>query len=218
MLFLQRAFWMYHYIPLVHIFSILSAAALFKFYTIVGFHSQFISILVTSVLSLLLFQNIYHRSRFFYLYRKDKRLIDFPKGDQYFFIPVVADYIKKNSSPEDFIYVWGSLIHLYILADRRSCEGFVYHYMRPYTKYHGPLFDEIIGGIIAKKPKFIVMSRPDFDMKTLKRITGLSYELQRVFFNRYRVYLLKGQVFKSMEIEKLKWEKKKELMEDCCKR
>ena len=197
-LFWQRAFWMFHYIPLVHIFSILSAAALFKFYTIVGFHFEFISVLVTTVLSLLLLNNVYHRIKFLYLYRKNKRLIDFPKGDQYFFIPVVANYIKKNSSPEDFIYVWGSLIHLYILADRQSCEGFVYHYMRPYTKYHGLLFDEIIGEIIFKKPKFIVMSRPDFDLKILKRITGLSYELQRVFFNRYRVYLLKGQVFKSM--------------------
>lgn len=212
-LILQRAFWTYHYIPLIHLFSILSAVALYKFYTAFELYPNSTFAPVAVIVLFLFSKDIYYKVRLLYLYRKDIKAINFLKGDQYFLVPVVAEYIKKNSAPEDYIYVWGSLVQIYVLADRRSCEGFLYHYIKPYSRQHEPLFDEIIGGIISKRPRFVVTSRPDFNMEVLEQITGLEYELQRVFFNRYGVYKLTGKKSTGMNVGKLRWEKKKDLME-----
>lgn len=200
----QRVFWMYHHIPFVHVASILSALiihSLIKDYRLIG---------LIGVLSILI-PNIYNKINFYLLYRKDKRLPYFQNSDQFFYLPEIAKYIKEKTTPREYIYIWGPFVQIYRLSDRLSCERFLFHFVKPYTKWHTYLFDEILTGIISKEPAYIVMVRPDFNIEILRQITGLDYELERVFFNRYRVYRLKGRISEPMKIsdmreeDKIKW-------------
>ncbi|MBI3601163.1 MAG: tetratricopeptide repeat protein [Nitrospinae bacterium] len=202
----QRVFWMYHHIPSIHVASILSALAIYSLirdYRLIG---------LICVLSILI-PNLYNKINFYLLYRKDKRLPYFQNSDQFFYIPEIARYIKERTAPAEYIYVWGPFVQIYRLSDRLSCEGFLFHFVRPYTYWHTYLFDEIIGGIISKRPAYIVLIRPDFDIDVLKRITGLDYNMERVFFNRYRIYRLKGKIADSMRIKDMQQEEKLEWLE-----
>ena len=200
----QRVFRMYHYIPLIQIASILSALTIYRIL-------EFGMMPLIAGTALILMSNIYYKLRFVYLYKKDMKSLHLQKSDQLFYMPEVARYIKERTAPDDYIYEWGPYVHLYRLADRPSCEGFLFHFVKPYSEWHTYLFDEIVGGIILRKPVYIVLVRSDFDMDTLKKITGLEYSLERVFFNRYRVYRLKGKVSEAMNIrdmqveEKIRW-------------
>ena len=197
----QRVFRMYHYIPLIQIASILSAVAIYK---ILEFG---IMPLISGVIFILVI-NIYRKLNFLYLYKKDKRLLRLQKSDQLFYIPEIARYIKERTAPDDYIYEWGPYAHLYRLADRPSCEGFLFHFVKPYSQWHTYLFDEILKGIILKKPVYIVLVRTDFNIDILRQITGLDYDMERLFFNRYRVYRLKGKVSEPLNIDDMHWKEK----------
>ena len=197
----QRVFRMYHYIPLIQIASILSAVAIYK---ILEFG---IMPLISGVIFILVI-NIYRKLKFLYLYKKDKRLLRLQKSDQLFYIPEIARYIKERTAPDDYIYEWGPYAHLYRLADRPSCEGFLFHFVKPYSQWHTYLFDEILKGIILKKPVYIVLVRTDFNIDILRQITGLDYDMERLFFNRYRVYRLKGKVSEPLNIDDMHWKEK----------
>lgn len=200
----QRVFWMYHFIPLIQIVSILSALAIYflvKDYRLIG---------LIGVLSILI-PNFYNKINFYLLYQKDKRLPYFQNSDQLFYIPEIAKHIKERTKEDEYIYVWGPFVQIYRLADRMSCDGFLFYFVKPYKLMYAYLFDEIIGGIISKRPVYIVLSRPDFDINVLREITGIEYEVERVFFNRYRVYRLRGKVskptilFDMKQEDKIKW-------------
>jgi tetratricopeptide (TPR) repeat protein len=197
----QRVFRMYHYIPLIPIASILAALTIYKIL-------EFGMVPLIAGTALILMFNIFQKLRFVYLYKKDMKSLHLQKSDQLFYMPEIARYIKERTTPDEYIYVWGPYVHLYRLSDRMSCEGFLFHFVKPYSEWHTYLFDEIVGGIILSKPVYIVLIRTDFDMDTLKKITGLEYSLERVFFNRYRVYRLKGKILESMNIRNMQVEEK----------
>lgn len=197
----QRVFRMYHYIPLIPIVSILAALTIYKIY-------EFGMIPLISGVIFILAANIYRKLKFLYLYKKDMRLLHLQKSDQLFYIPEIARYIKERTAPDDYIYEWGPYVHLYRLADRPSCEGFLFHFVKPYSQWHTYLFDEILKGIILKKPVYIVLVRTDFNIDILRQITGLDYNMERLFFNRYRVYRLKGKVSEPLNIDDMHWKEK----------
>ncbi|MBI3584549.1 MAG: glycosyltransferase family 39 protein [Nitrospinae bacterium] len=197
----QRVFRMYQYIPLIQIASILSAVAIYKIF-------EFGMMPLISGVIFILAVNIYRKLHFLYLYKKDKRLLHLQKADQLFYIPEIARYIKERTLPDDYIYEWGPYVHLYRLADRPSCEGFLFHFVKPYSQWHTYLFDEILKGIILKKPVYIVLVRTDFNIDILRQITGLDYDMERLFFNRYRVYRLKGKVSEPLNIDDMQSEEK----------
>lgn len=197
----QRVFRMYQYIPLIQIASILSAVAIYKIF-------EFGMMPLISGVIFILAVNIYRKLRLLYLYKKDKRLLSLQKSDQLFYIPEIARYIKERTAPDDYIYEWGPYAHLYRLADRPSCEGFLFHFVKPYSQWHTYLFDEILKGIILKKPVYIVLVRTDFNIDILRQITGLDYDMERLFFNRYRVYRLKGKVSEPLNIDDMHWKEK----------
>lgn len=202
----QRVFRMYQYIPLIQIASILSAVAIYKI-----FESGMMPLIAGTALILMF--NIYQKMRFIYLYKKDMRLLHLQKSDQLFYIPEIARYIKERTAPDDYIYEWGPYVHLYRLADRPSCEGFLFHFVKPYSQWHTYLFDEILKGIILKKPVYIVLVRTDFNIDILRQITGLDYDMERLFFNRYRVYRLKGKVSEPLNIDDMHWKEKMRWLE-----
>ncbi len=204
----QMVFRMYHYIPIVHVASIMSALLINELIKADGLYSSYLLIPLIAVISFIFSLNIYRKLYFLYLYMKDKRQLYFQKADQFFYIPEIAKYIKEKTTPNEYIYVWGPFVQLYRLADRLSCERFLFHFVRPYTRWHTYLFDEILTGIISKEPAYIVMIRPDFNTEVLRQITGLDYELERVFFNRYRIYRLRGKVSKPMILSDMKQEDK----------
>ena len=207
----QRVYLMYHFIPLVQSASVLSGLAIYKLSEIHTLYPYYLSLPMIFPFIYFLAFNIYRKFSFFIQYKKDKRLLYFQKADQFLFIPEIAKYIREHTSSNDYIYIWGPFVQMYRLADRRSCEGFIFHFVRPYKQWSSFLFDEILNGIISKNPVYIVLIRPDFDMNVLKQITGLRYDLERVFFNRYPAYRLKKKVANPLNInrmtceEKIKW-------------
>lgn len=204
----QRVYLMYHCLPVVQVASVLSALAFHRFIENYTYYPVFLSAPIALAFLIMLTLNLYRKVRFFLLYRKDKRLPCLQKADQFFYIPEIARYIRENTSLDDYIYVWGAFVQTYRLADRRSCDRFVFYFVKPYQPWHAALFEEIVNGIIQKKPAYIVPVRPDFDMEVLGRLSGLDYELERVFFNRYRVYRLKGKSAEPANIEKMSCEEK----------
>ncbi|MBI5749746.1 MAG: tetratricopeptide repeat protein [Nitrospinae bacterium] len=204
----QRVFRMYHYIPIVHVTSIMSALVINELIKADELYSSYFIIPSIIAISFIFSLNIYHKLYFLFLYMRDKRQLYFQKADQFFYIPEIAKHIKERTTPDEYIYVWGPFVQIYRLADRLSCERFLFHFVRPYTWWHTYLFDEILTGIISKKPAYVVMVRPDFNTDILRQITGLDYALERVFFNRYRVYRLREKVSKPMILSDMKQEDK----------
>jgi hypothetical protein len=75
----------------------------------------------------------------------------------------VGEYIRKNSTPNDKIYVWGWVPGIYVAAQRlsptpKAFEGTM-HTLAP--KVLSERIDEILGAFEKEPPKFIVDSRKD---------------------------------------------------------
>ncbi|MEK6590727.1 MAG: hypothetical protein AABZ11_08645, partial [Nitrospinota bacterium] len=132
-LIFQRVFRMYHFIPFIHVASILSALSIHR---IIEFssglssamHAFIMSLILIITFSALIF-NIYIKLHSLNLYRKDMRTLYFQKADQFFYIPEIAKYIRERTSYDEHIYVWGPFVQMYRLADRMSCEGFLFHFI-----------------------------------------------------------------------------------------
>ncbi|MGA2092087.1 MAG: glycosyltransferase family 39 protein [Sedimentisphaerales bacterium] len=92
----------------------------------------------------------------------------------------IADYIKKNSSPNDSVAVLGSEPQIYFYSERRSATRYIYTY--PLTEPHRfttEMKNEMFGEITSAAPKFIVVvnntyswfTRPG-SLKEYKDFTG----------------------------------------------
>ena len=72
--------------------------------------------------------------------------------------PVIAEYIKENSSPEDRIAVLGSEPQICFYADRYSASGHIYTYgLMEDHAYNKTMQQEMISEIEKAKPKFLVI-------------------------------------------------------------
>jgi hypothetical protein len=72
--------------------------------------------------------------------------------------PVIANYIKENSSPSDKIAILGSEPQIYFYADRKSASGFIYTYsLMEIHDYNVKMQQQMISEIEMNKPKFLVI-------------------------------------------------------------
>jgi 4-amino-4-deoxy-L-arabinose transferase-like glycosyltransferase len=71
--------------------------------------------------------------------------------------PVIANYIKANSSPSDKIAVLGSEPQIFFYADRNSATGFIYTYgLMGINDYNKMMQQQMISEIEKAKPKFLI--------------------------------------------------------------
>jgi 4-amino-4-deoxy-L-arabinose transferase-like glycosyltransferase len=69
----------------------------------------------------------------------------------------IAEYIKKNSSPDDTIAVLGSEPQIHFYSDRRSATGYIYVYPLTETHKYAPQMQaQMIQEIESAKPELIV--------------------------------------------------------------
>lgn len=72
----------------------------------------------------------------------------------------IADYIRKNTIPDDKILVFGSEPEIYFYSQRRSATSFIYTYplmeIQPFAEQ---MQREMINQIEANKPKYVVVVR-----------------------------------------------------------
>lgn len=70
----------------------------------------------------------------------------------------VADYIDRNSTPEDRIAVIGSEPQIYFYARRRAATGYIYMYPLMEPQPYAPAMQrQMIAEVSAKAPRFIVL-------------------------------------------------------------
>jgi len=70
----------------------------------------------------------------------------------------IAEYIRKNTSPDDTIAVLGSEPQIYFYSNRRSVTPYIYTF--PITEPHeyaGRMKNEMLDDIESTRPKFIIM-------------------------------------------------------------
>jgi len=82
----------------------------------------------------------------------------FYKGHPFVESLEIADYIKKNSSPNDTVAVLGSEPQIYFYSERRSVTRYIYTY--PLTephRYTTEMKSEMFDEITSAAPKFIVL-------------------------------------------------------------
>jgi len=98
----------------------------------------------------------------------------------------IGHYIRENSEPDDYIYVYNVNPEIYFYAQRKACTNTIY--INKFT-FHALSKDEleINNRIIAEKirkarPKFIVINRDDpLSIGAFEKITGEKY----IFIKEY---------------------------------
>jgi hypothetical protein len=78
-------------------------------------------------------------------------------GEPFVEAPVIADYLRRHSTPEQRVAIVGSEPEVYFYAKRLSATGFIYTYelMEP-TPFARRLQEEMCREIEAAKPEFLV--------------------------------------------------------------
>ncbi len=84
-------------------------------------------------------------------------------GNPFLEAPVVAEYLRKHSTPDQTIAVLGSEPEIFFDAHRNSATGYIYTYglMEP-QPLAGKMQDEMIQEIEAAQPEFIVLTNIGF--------------------------------------------------------
>jgi hypothetical protein len=132
------------------------------------------------------------------------------------FIPV-ADYVRKNTTLDDYIFVWGFCPQLYVLSDRRPASRFIFCNFLTGRMTESPrhfevdaeTVDQITPGswqmlrddLRKAKPKFIIDTAPSDYLKyakypikkypVLKELLEKDYNLE-ITINRMDIYRLKS--------------------------
>lgn len=87
----------------------------------------------------------------------------------------IANYIGKNSSPDDSIFVWGDSAGLYVLSDRPAATKFIQaHHL---TTVDQKNYELIIEKLKIVQPKFIIVDRPvHFSFPLLEELVAKQYQ------------------------------------------
>jgi hypothetical protein len=111
---------------------------------------------------------------------------------------VIADYISKNSQKGERIVQWGYNHELYVLAKRRAAIG---PGLESSLQTDPILSDSSFGiiwrqwlvdAITRQKPIFIADMRGSLNIDVLNKATGLSYKLEKLFYDLFPLYKLQN--------------------------
>ncbi len=114
-------------------------------------------------------------------------------------VELIAKYIKDNTKPDDRILMWGYHHELYVFAQRRSALGprleqALHTDYRINDSYYGPVWRRwILEDIDYYSPVYIVDMDGTFNPSFVKKTIGLNYEIDKIFYDIYPLYKLKGK-------------------------
>lgn len=100
----------------------------------------------------------------------------------------MAAYIKSKTTPEDFVFVWGTVPQFHVMCERRSPVAWLDTSARMdfiFPKWKETMYQNIA----ATKPKFLVDFRGDVDLKEIEKNSGVVFTADKFFLNnKYGVY------------------------------
>ncbi|MBF0274360.1 MAG: glycosyltransferase family 39 protein [Nitrospinae bacterium] len=206
----QRGYSAYHYLPLVHFMSVLAGV----FYSWVFMQQEIVlfKVVVGITLVVLLYCSLKIFVKFYGQKDLRKAAMLFDISAQYILIPEIAKDLKQKLPKGKRFYVWGNLIQLYQLTNTPSIDAYLNIIIKPFNnKYFAVLFDHLMEGFLKHKPEYILKGFHNFDIKTLKELTGIEYRLDIVYYNYFALYKRyafneTGKYSAEMTIkEKLEW-------------
>lgn len=216
MIFCQRAFSRYHYLPWISWLALGSGLALdsvARQETATIFLLGFLACMAWNLRNLLPF----------YLRPTDREtLAKYEKFDQYLYLPALGKLLRRlmrmRGEKEERIFVWGTFSQLYHLTDRPAADNYLHHTIGPWDApaLEG-FYDSVIGGLIRHKPVYLIKTFPDLDIDLLERVTGLRYQLLKVVLARFPVYRLAGLQSVAQNPMTLPWREKMRTMETLTK-
>ncbi len=214
MIYCQRAFSRYHYLPLL-VWLTLGCGLTANFIFQQEGNVQVIALLIFSACVV---SNMVSLSPFYLSPTKNKTLAQYEKFDQYIYLPYLGKLLKRlmrmRGEQEQRIFVWGTFSQLYHLTDRPSADTYLHHTIGPWdTPALEGFYDSVIGGLIRHKPVYLIKTFPDLDMNLLEQMTGLQYKLMKVVLTRFPVYRLTGFTSVPQNPLALPWQEKMQLME-----
>jgi len=180
LLFAQGVFWDYHFIAFIPLLSALSA----NFFGLYGI----VSSLTISVGAALLIHDLLKRLFFLKRTSQEKQIKSLKKHAQLEYAPAIGKLIKENTKADERVFVWGHLVQVYILSERAAEDSYLFYISPPYASVHVEYFQHMFKRFREKPPAFILLSRPDFNIRYLEEVTGTSYCLFRRFGQNMALY------------------------------
>lgn len=214
MIYCQRAFSRYHYLPLL-VWLTLGCGLTANFIFQQEGNVQVIALLIFSTCVL---WNMVSLFPFYLSPTENKTLAQYEKFDQYIYLPYLGKLLKRlmrmRGEQGQRILVWGTFSQLYHLTDRPAADTYLHHTIGPWnTPALEGFYDSVIGGLIRHKPAYLIKTFPDLDMNLLEQMTGLQYKLMKVVLARFPVYRLTGFTSVPDNPLALPWQKKMQCME-----
>ncbi len=185
---LQKAYSSYHYLPVIHLLSLVSGGMMVRAITDSG-ESPLFYIPVILVFSGSIVFSLWNFRKFI---SPEKASLEFEKFDQYAYVPLLVRELKRDLSSSDRIYVWGPYTQIYQMSGVPAVDKYLHYFRMPYSKVYTCFFDTIIDGIRKHRPKYIILVFPNFNINVLKQLTGLTYSVEKIFFNRFKIVRLTG--------------------------
>ena len=111
----------------------------------------------------------------------------------------VAEYIKANTAPTDFILQWGFEPEIYFLSDRRSAVPYPNSTALKVLENVDAGIQDFVNKVTTAKPKYIIIQKewanyPGY--AELQRIMQMSYHQETVigmgYYSRFYLYRLNG--------------------------
>ena len=190
-LFAQRAFSRYHYLPWLSLLSLTSALGLAR---LAEWEAPY-AVPLLAFLGLLTAWTAWRLRAFYLRPLAPDVLARYGKFEQLLYVPhlgrLLARTLRRRGESGQRLFVWGNFIQIYHDTGCPAADSFVHYAMGPWLDPAlEPVFDSIIGGLIRHRPRYLVKVYPDLDLELLEEITGLKYELVKTVLARYPVYRL----------------------------
>ena len=134
------------------------------------------------------------RTDFDLYFRDSPELVSMKKYGTVFTEAVaVANYVKKNTRPTDYILQWGFEPEIYFLANRRAPVPYSTSNVMGSLQNKNEGIRNLITGIVVKKPKFIII-QPSWAMmpgyEQLMSVLNTYYHFDTSFGSEFYVYRL----------------------------
>ena len=214
MIFFQRAFSRYHYLPL---FGLLALGCGLGMDAVLTLEPTSAGMILFGFASLLAW-NL--KSMAFYYLRPTapETLSQYEKFDQYLYLPRLGKILKRlmrmRGESSERIFVWGTFSQLYHLTGSPASDNFLHHTIGPWdTPDLEGFFDSFVGGLLRHKPRYLIKSFADLNVEYLEEITGLRYKLLKVVLTRFPVYRLESAEARPENLLSLSWQEKMRHME-----
>ena len=209
MIFLQRAFSRYHYLPLFALLALGCGLGVDLVLTLKPIQTG----MILASFTILLAWNL--KSMAFYYLRpiEPETLIHYEKFDQYLYLPrlgkILTRLMRMRGESNERIFVWGTFSQLYHLTNSPAADNFLHHSIGPWDipDLEG-FYDSFVGGLLHHKPKYLIKSFTDLNVGRLEQITGLKYKLLKVVLARFPVYRLEDVNSCPKNLLTLNWQEK----------